>query len=54
MVKIVRVAKPLRKASANTGAFGANTPAFPALTHRRIARPPAARLTQPRLSVRWS
>jgi hypothetical protein len=28
MVKIVRVARPLRKASANADAFGANTPAF--------------------------
>jgi hypothetical protein len=36
MVKIVRVARPLRKASANADAFGANTPAFPALAHRRI------------------
>jgi len=52
MVKIVRVARPLRKASANADAFGANTPAFPALAQRRIARSPAARLTQPRLSVR--
>jgi hypothetical protein len=48
----VRVARSLRKASANADAFGANTPAFPALAHRRIARSPAARLTQPRLSVR--
>jgi hypothetical protein len=54
MIKIVRVARPLRKASANADAFGANTPAFPALAHRRIARSPAARLNQPRLSVRWS
>jgi hypothetical protein len=52
MVKIVRIARPLRKASANADAFGVNTPAFPALAHRRIGRSPAARLTQPRPSVR--